>query len=259
MRHEGRRLLSASGRSVLKSSASGLSRRASRRHLELISAPPSSLTALTLVRRQSMVGRSIKRSGDVLFSLAVLALGAPLFGLLAALVKLSSPGPVFYVQKRVGRGYRRFGCIKFRTMRADADAVLAQVLERSPAMRAEFERDFKLREDPRITPIGRFLRRSSLDELPQFLNVLRGEMSVVGPRPIVDKEIERYSDYMDEVLAVRPGLTGLWQVSGRNNLSYAKRVRLDLAYARGRSFVLDFAIILRTFGVLLLPMDRGAY
>jgi Sugar transferases involved in lipopolysaccharide synthesis len=106
-----------------------------------------------------MVGRSIKRSGDVLFSLAVLALGAPLFGLLAALVKLSSPGPVFYVQKRVGRGYRRFGCIKFRTMRADADAVLAQVLERSPAMRAEFERDFKLREDPRITPIGRFLRR----------------------------------------------------------------------------------------------------
>ncbi|WP_370586872.1 sugar transferase [Synechococcus sp. PROS-7-1] len=236
-----------------------MSRRASRRHLELISAPASSLTALTLVRRQSRVGRTIKRSGDVLFSLAVLALGAPLFGLLAALVKLSSPGPVFYVQKRVGRGYRRFGCIKFRTMRADADAVLAQVLERSPAMRAEFERDFKLREDPRITPIGRFLRRSSLDELPQFLNVLRGEMSVVGPRPIVDKEIERYSDYMDEVLAVRPGLTGLWQVSGRNNLSYAKRVRLDLAYARGRSFFLDSAIILRTFGVLLLPMDRGAY
>ena len=211
------------------------------------------------MRRQSRVGRTLKRSGDVLFSLAVLAVGAPLFGVLAALVKLSSPGPVFYVQKRVGRGYRRFGCLKFRTMRADADAVLAQVLERSPAMRAEFERDFKLREDPRITPIGRFLRRSSLDELPQFLNVLRGEMSVVGPRPIVDKEIERYSDYMDEVLAVRPGLTGLWQVSGRNNLSYAKRVRLDLAYARGRSFFLDSAIILRTFGVLLLPMDRGAY
>ena len=144
-------------------------------------------------------------------------------------------------------------------MRADADAVLAQVLDESPEMRAEFERDFKLRDDPRITPIGRFLRRSSLDELPQFINVLRGEMSVVGPRPIVDKEIERYSDYMDEVLSVRPGLTGLWQVSGRNNLSYAKRVRLDLAYARGRSFFLDLAIILRTFGVLLLPMDRGAY
>ena len=236
-----------------------LRRRASRRHLELLAAPPSTLTALTLVRRQSRFGRSLKRSGDVLFSLMVLGFGSPLFLLLALLVQISSPGPVFYVQRRVGRGYRRFGCIKFRTMRADADAVLAQVLEESPEMRAEFERDFKLRDDPRITPIGRFLRRSSLDELPQFFNVLRGEMSVVGPRPIVDKEIERYSDYMDEVLSVRPGLTGLWQVSGRNNLSYAKRVRLDLAYARGRSFFLDLAIILRTFGVLLLPMDRGAY
>jgi lipopolysaccharide/colanic/teichoic acid biosynthesis glycosyltransferase len=144
-------------------------------------------------------------------------------------------------------------------MRADADTVLQRVLAESPEMRAEFERDFKLRQDPRITPIGRFLRRSSLDELPQFLNVLRGEMSLVGPRPIVDKEIERYGPFMNEVLAVRPGLTGLWQVSGRNNLSYSKRVRLDLAYSRGRSFLLDLAIILRTFGVLLLPMDRGAY
>ena len=246
-------------RTVLPASPSRLRRRASRRHLELIAAPPSSLPALTLVRRQSRLGRSLKRTGDVLLSLAVLGLGSPAFLLLAALVKLSSPGPVFYVQQRVGRGYRRFGCIKFRTMRQDADAVLAQVLERSPALQAEFDRDFKLRDDPRITPIGRFLRRSSLDELPQFLNVLRGEMSVVGPRPIVRKEIDRYGDHMDEVLAVRPGLTGLWQVSGRNNLSYPKRVRLDLAYARGRTFLLDLAIILRTFGVLLLPMDRGAY
>ena len=259
MRREGQRVVSAPRRAVLSATPSKLRRRASRRHLELIAAPPSSLSALTLVRGQSRLGRSLKRSGDVVFSAAVLGLGSPLFLLLAVLVKLSSPGPVFYVQKRVGRGYRRFGCIKFRTMRPDADAVLAQVLDRSPAMRAEFERDFKLRNDPRITPIGRFLRRSSLDELPQFLNVLRGEMSVVGPRPIVNKEIGRYGDYMDEVLAVRPGLTGLWQVSGRNNLSYPKRVRLDLAYARGRSFWLDLAIILRTFGVLLLPMDRGAY
>ena len=252
-------IITSPRRTVLPASPSRLRRRASRRHLELIAAPPSSLPALTLVRRQSRLGRSLKRTGDVLLSLAVLGLGSPAFLLLAALVKLSSPGPVFYVQQRVGRGYRRFGCIKFRTMRQDADAVLAQVLERSPALQAEFDRDFKLRDDPRITPIGRFLRRSSLDELPQFLNVLRGEMSVVGPRPIVRKEIDRYGDYMDEVLAVRPGLTGLWQVSGRNNLSYPKRVRLDLAYARGRTFLLDLAIILRTFGVLLLPMDRGAY
>ena len=255
----GDRMVNAPRRLVFPATSASLKRRASRRHLALLAAPPSTLTAGALVSQQSTTGRSLKRTGDVLFSLSVLLLGSPVFLLLAVLVKVSSPGPVFYVQRRVGRGYRHFGCIKFRTMRPDADRLLARVLAESPEMRAEFERDFKLREDPRITPIGRFLRRSSLDELPQFLNVLRGEMSLVGPRPIVDKEINRYGPYMDEVLAVRPGLTGLWQVSGRNNLSYAKRVRLDVAYARGRSFLLDFAIILRTFGVLLLPMDRGAY
>ena len=250
---------SAPRRSVLHTGGRAISREASRRHLEVLSAPLSPLPANELIRQQSRLGRVIKRFGDVVFSLAVISLGAPIFILLAVLVKLSSPGPIFYVQQRVGRDYRHFGCIKFRTMRADADDVLSNLLVNSASMRAEFERDFKLRKDPRITPIGRFLRRSSLDELPQFLNVLRGEMSVVGPRPIVDKELERYGQFMDEIAAVRPGLTGLWQVSGRNNLSYAQRVRLDLAYARGRSFVLDLAIILRTFGVLLLPMDRGAY
>ena len=230
-----------------------------RPHLAVTTAPPVAVPTGLLIRQQSRTGRGLKRGGDIVFSLAVLGLGAPVLLLLAALVKLSSPGPVFYVQRRVGRDYSRFGCIKFRTMRADADAVLARVLDEDPGLRSEFERDFKLRRDPRITWVGQFLRRSSLDELPQFLNVLRGEMSVVGPRPIVDRELTRYGDYMDEVAAVRPGLTGLWQVSGRNNLSYKKRVKLDLAYARGRSFSLDLAIILRTFGVLLLPMDRGAY
>ena len=249
----------ASRRFVFHGGSRALLRGASRRHLEVLSAPASTLPANALIGQQSRLGRSIKRSGDVVFSLAVISLGSPIFLLLALLVKLSSPGPVFYVQRRLGRDYRHFGCIKFRTMRADADDILANLLVKSASMRAEFERDFKLRKDPRITPIGRFLRRSSLDELPQFLNVLRGEMSLVGPRPIVDKELERYGEFMHEVASVRPGLTGLWQVSGRNNLSYAKRVRLDLAYARGRSFMLDLAIILRTFGVLLLPMDRGAY
>ena len=225
----------------------------------MISAPPSELTVPTLIDLQDRSGRVIKRTGDIVFSLTVLTLGSPVLLLLAALVKLSSPGPVFYVQRRVGRAYQRFGCIKFRTMRSDADAVLARVLAADPKLRHEYERDFKLKKDPRITWIGKFLRRSSLDELPQFLNVLLGEMSVVGPRPIVDQELNRYGSYMDEVAAVRPGLTGLWQVSGRNNLSYKKRVKLDLAYARGRSFGLDLAIIVRTLGVLLLPMDRGAY
>ena len=123
----------------------------------------------------------------------------------------------------------------------------------------EFRNDFKLRNDPRITWIGRFLRRSSLDELPQFLNVLRGEMSVVGPRPIVSQEVDRYGSHMEEVLAVRPGLTGLWQVSGRNNLPYQERVTLDLRYARHRNLLMDLQIIVRTVAVVLDPRDRGAY
>ena len=144
-------------------------------------------------------------------------------------------------------------------MHKDADNLLPNLLEKYPLMRKEFEKDFKLRKDPRITKLGRFLRRSSLDELPQFFNVLRGEMSVVGPRPIVSNEINKYGLFMEEVISVRPGLTGLWQVSGRNNLSYKKRVELDLAYARNRNFILDLEIIILTLGVLIFPMDRGAY
>ena len=229
------------------------------KNLAALYASPSPHPTEELIGQQSKLGRSIKRLGDILFSLGMLSIGAPVFILIGLLIKLSSPGPIFYIQERIGRGYKHFGCIKFRTMRADAEDVLYKVLSDSPSMKKEFERDFKLREDPRITFLGNFLRRSSLDELPQFFNVLKGEMSVVGPRPIVDKEINRYGEHMEEVVSVRPGLTGLWQVSGRNNLSYGKRVMLDLAYARKRTFLLDIAIILRTFGVLLLPMDRGAY
>jgi lipopolysaccharide/colanic/teichoic acid biosynthesis glycosyltransferase len=220
---------------------------------------PAEPTASSLLAAQSRRGRLLKRGGDIVFSLLVLCLGSPLFVLLAVLVKLSSRGSVFYCQRRIGRGYRGFGCLKFRTMRSDADRVLAAMLEADPTLRAEFERDHKLKRDPRITPLGKFLRRSSLDELPQFINVLRGEMSVVGPRPIVWDELRRYGRNMDEVLSVRPGLTGLWQVSGRNNLTYRTRVRLDLTYVRNRSFWLDLGIVLRTIGVVLLPMDRGAY
>ncbi len=220
---------------------------------------PAESTASSLLAAQSLRGRVLKRVGDIVFSLLVLSLGSPLFLLLAVLVKLSSRGSVFYRQRRIGRGYKGFGCLKFRTMRRDADRVLAALLEADPKLRAEFERDHKLKRDPRITPLGKFLRRSSLDELPQFINVLRGEMSVVGPRPIVWDELRRYGRNMDEVLSVRPGLTGLWQVSGRNNLTYRTRVRLDLTYVRQRNFWLDLGIVLRTIGVVLLPMDRGAY
>ena len=206
----------------------------------LLPAPPALapglLSAEQLIQLQSKRSRVIKRSGDIVFSLLVLGLGSPLLLALALLVKLSSRGPVFYVQQRVGRDYRSFGCIKFRTMRRDADRILSRLLSESPDLQEEFRNDFKLKNDPRITRLGKFLRRSSLDELPQFVNVLRGEMSVVGPRPIVRQELPRYGDRMEEVLAVRPGLTGLWQVSGRNNLSYDERVALDLRYASQRSF-----------------------
>ena len=226
---------------------------------EVILQEPSSLPAVEIIRNQSRYGRTLKRIGDIIFSLLVLTLGSPIFILIGILVKLSSPGSVFYIQKRVGRNYREFGCIKFRTMHKDADNLLPNLLEKYPLMRKEFEKDFKLRQDPRITKLGRFLRRSSLDELPQFFNVLKGEMSVVGPRPIVSNEINKYSLFMEEVISVRPGLTGLWQVSGRNNLSYKKRVELDLVYARNRNFLLDLEIIILTLGVLLFPMDRGAF
>ena len=221
-----------------------------------VSSPKSSKA---LIKQKSRFGRFIKRSGDIIFSCFVLIFGFPVLLVIAALIKLSSPGPIFYIQERIGRKYSSFGCIKFRTMKEDADEILSDILASSTSMRKEFELDFKLREDPRITPIGRFLRRSSLDELPQFINVLLGEMSVVGPRPIVEKELPRYDKYMDEVSSVRPGLTGLWQVSGRNNLSYQKRVELDLFYARYHTFTLDLLILIKTLGVLLLPMDRGAY
>jgi lipopolysaccharide/colanic/teichoic acid biosynthesis glycosyltransferase len=217
------------------------------------------LSSEQLIQLQSRRSRVIKRSGDIAFSLLVLGLGSPVYLFLGLLVKLSSRGPVFYVQQRVGRDYRSFGCIKFRTMRRDADKLLSSLLASSPDLQEEFRNDFKLRNYPRITRIGKFLRRSSLDELPQFVNVLRGQMSVVGPRPIVRKELPRYGDRMDEVLAVRPGLTGLWQVSGRNNLSYEERVQLDVRYARHRSFRMDLGIILRTVLVILDPRDRGAY
>ena len=220
---------------------------------------PQQLRAQELIELQSRRSRTLKRTGDILFSLLVLGLGSPVFLALALMVKLSSRGPVFYIQQRVGRDYRSFGCIKFRTMRRDADRILSRLLAESPDLQEEFRNDFKLKSDPRITRLGKFLRRSSLDELPQFVNVLRGEMSVVGPRPIVRQELPRYGDRMEEVLAVRPGLTGLWQVSGRNNLSYDERVALDLRYARHRSFWMDLQIIVRTIGVILDPRDRGAY
>ncbi|KGG11967.1 MULTISPECIES: sugar transferase, partial [Prochlorococcus] len=212
-----------------------------------------------MVKTKHSYDRSLKRAGDIVFSLTVLLIGSPVYILIGLLVKISSSGPVFYKQERVGRNLSKFGCIKFRTMYPEAEDILNNLLENHPNFREEFERDFKIRNDPRVTPVGKFLRRSSLDELPQFINVLKGDMSVVGPRPIIQEEVIRYGECMNEVNAIKPGITGLWQISGRNNLSYKRRVDLDIAYVRKRSLLMDFRIIIRTIFVLLFPRDRGAY
>jgi lipopolysaccharide/colanic/teichoic acid biosynthesis glycosyltransferase len=204
-------------------------------------------------------GARFKRLFDVVFSLSVLILFAPVYLLLILLIATCSPGSVFYVQERVGKNFKRFGCIKFRTMVRNADEMLLELLEASPALRREFQRDCKLKRDPRITWIGRFLRATSLDEFPQFLNVLKGDMSVVGPRPVVVEELARYGKHADEVFSIRPGITGLWQVSGRNNIPYPRRVQIDLHYLKHRNLLLDLHIVVKTIGVVIFPKNNGAY
>lgn len=204
-------------------------------------------------------GALAKRLFDVAFSLTILIVFAPVYLLLIVLIALSSRGPIFYIQERVGKNYKPFGCIKFRTMVRNADEVLMEMMETSPGLRQEFKNNFKLRRDPRITRIGRFLRITSLDEFPQFLNVLKGDMSVVGPRPVVTEELERYGNSADRVFSIRPGITGLWQVSGRNDIPYPRRVQIDVYYVNFRSFLMDLWIVSKTIGVILFPKDNGAY
>jgi len=214
--------------------------------------------ALSAWLRLTQAALCSKRAFDIGFSSCALLFCAPIFAAIALAVALSSPGPIFYVQRRVGRNHRSFNCIKFRTMVEDAEERMSRLLATSPELYSEFEDNYKLKDDPRVTAIGRFLRFTSLDELPQFWNVLWGDMSVVGPRPLVPEELCRYGRYIDRVLTVRPGITGLWQVSGRNNIPYKKRVQIDVYYTGSHDWKLDAWIILRTFGVLLLPHRNGA-
>ncbi|MFB8790262.1 MAG: sugar transferase [Potamolinea sp.] len=209
--------------------------------------------------RHRLDGDLAKRLFDVLFSLSVLTLFLPVYLLLATLIAISSPGPIFYVQKRVGKNYQPFACLKFRTMVEDADSKLLDLINTSPALREEFEDNFKLKKDPRITRIGKFLRLTSLDEFPQFWNVLMGDMSVVGPRPLVPEELPKYGRHMDKVLTIRPGITGLWQVSGRNDIPYNQRVQIDVYYVNFRNLWMDLWLIIRTIGVIISPKNNGAY
>jgi lipopolysaccharide/colanic/teichoic acid biosynthesis glycosyltransferase len=191
--------------------------------------------------------RVVKRCFDVLLVLIAIPVILPLLGVVSAVVMLSSRGPVFYSHRRIRKGGAFFSMWKFRTMCVNSAEVLEDYLARHPAARAEWNKTHKLREDPRITRLGIFLRRYSLDELPQLWNVLMGQMSLVGPRPIVAAEVEKYSDCFDCYCRVKPGLTGLWQVSGRSKLSYDARVALDCDYVEHWSLAKDVVILLKTY------------
>lgn len=200
-----------------------------------------------------------KRAFDFLFSLAALFFLSPLFLIIAILIKYNSPdGPIFFGHKRIGKDGKFFHVYKFRTMVSGAEQRLKKLLDENPEIRAEYEKDFKLKDDPRIVPgIGDFMRRSSLDELPQFFNSLIGDMSVVGPRPIVEDEVAKYGQYAIKLYSIKPGVTGLWQVSGRNDISYDERVMLDMEYIDKQSLMLDLKMIVQT--VMVMVFRKGAY
>lgn len=201
--------------------------------------------------------QAIKRILDLFLIFISIPFLIPVFGIISLVIKLDSPGPVFYTQKRVGHNGKEINIWKFRSMVLNADAILKKHLEEDAKLRAEWEQNFKLKQDPRITRVGKFLRKTSLDELPQLWNVMQKEMSLIGPRPIVNEEIPLYRADFEIYKRVLPGMTGMWQISGRNNVSYDERVALDVYYVQNWSIWLDIHILMHTF--LVAVLGRGAY
>lgn len=202
------------------------------------------------------IGGSLKRAGDVIFAVSVLIVISPLMGLIAALVWMQDRHASVFAHQRVGFDGKTFNCLKFRTMYPNSAELLALHLERDPSASEEWARTQKLRHDPRVTGVGAVLRVTSLDEIPQLFNVLRGEMSVVGPRPVTIEETRRYGDHYEVYKSARPGLTGLWQVSGRNLTTYEERVALDVKYVQTQSTLNDIRILART--VYVVAVRDGA-
>ena len=200
--------------------------------------------------------RVLKRTFDIFGALAIIIISSPLLIYIAMKVK-KDKGPAIYGHERIGKGGKPFNCLKFRSMVINSKEVLEKLLESDPVAKLEWDATFKLKNDPRVTKIGAFLRKTSLDELPQLFNVLKGEMSLVGPRPIITAELERYSDEVDYYLLSKPGMTGLWQVSGRSDVDYETRVYLDAWYVKNWSMWNDIAILFKTIGVVL--KKDGAY
>jgi exopolysaccharide production protein ExoY len=226
---------------------------APRQSAALLAPVPTPIRAAPAPRQPGAVagnGRAI-RALDILGASAMIVMLAPVMLLTALAIMILDPGPLLFGHTRVGKGGRPFQCLKFRSMMVDADARLAHLLETDPLARAEWLETQKLRRDPRITPIGRFLRRSCLDELPQLFNVLRGDMSLVGPRPIVAGEAARYGRHFPVYCSLKPGITGLWQVKRQDQTTYRRRVAFDLAYARSRSLALNLRILLLTVPCVL--------
>jgi len=216
---------------------------------------------LIVLRVKNNLARKINRIIKFLFDMTLTIVGTvcifPFLLFIAIWIYKDSPGPILFKHTRIGKNGKEFPCYKFRSMCVDAKERLEELLNTNPEAREEWEKDFKLQHDPRITKSGVFLRKTSLDELPQIFNVLRGEMSLVGPRPIIRDEMKRYSTYIDDYLMVRPGITGMWQVSGRSNISYSERVQMDSWYVRNWSVWLDIMLLWRTFKAV--KEETGAY
>lgn len=203
-------------------------------------------------RRETQTENFWRSLFDKSFAAAALVFFAPFFFFIALLIWATEGGPVFFAHKRIGKDGKVFPCLKFRTMALNAEDQLQRLLDRDPDARAQWEANQKLDDDPRITRLGEFFRKTSLDELPQFWNVLKGEMAIVGPRPIIASEMQRYGDNIADYLAVKPGITGAWQVNGRSRTIYEERVQMDVEYVRDRTFLKDLGIIVKTVKVMLL-------
>ena len=203
------------------------------------------------------VNRWIKTSFDYVLTITGTIAISPILIIIALWIYKDSPGPVIFKHRRIGKNGKEFNCYKFRSMCVDAKERLEQLLKTDPEAKAEWEKDFKIKNDPRITKSGAFLRKTSLDELPQIFNVLKGEMSLVGPRPIIKDEMVRYGEYINDYLMVKPGITGMWQVSGRSDTDYKQRVQLDSWYVRNWSVWLDLMLLWRTGKIVL--QCKGAY
>lgn len=209
------------------------------------------------VEPTGLFSERLKRVFDIISAAFTIISLSPILAVVAICVKISDRGPIFYTHERIGKNGCKFKCLKFRTMRLDGDRIFNKFLAENPAAEREWATTRKLKQDPRVFPFGGVLRRTSLDELPQLLNIVKGEMSVVGPRPVTEPELERYGSARAEYLSVRPGLTGLWQISGRNDVSYEERVSLDRWYVRNRNMLLDLKIIAVTARIVFF--QKGSY